>query len=183
MTIQEDSFSILPPEPIPLTTLKLYMPMSVDTFEKNQWGDYVDEAVDLPRAEATAHVDRIQAALQREQSASWTTGMMDFYCHRDGVKEKVRNLVFSAEVRDDQLWGVAECQLSAPLTDEELDTLKDYITGQAADGLGEGFEQRGILTVDKQKIFAHLWSDADWDVQTEQERFGSEEQTFHEQIF
>lgn len=180
----EDSFSILPPKPIPLTMLKLYMPITADTFEQDQWGDYIGEAIELSPSETATHVDCIQATLQHAQSALQSTGLMD-RCHaQDGVKEKVRHLVFTAEVRDDQLWGAAECQLSAPLTDEELDTLKDFITEQASVGFGAWFAQNGVLTADGQEIFVHLWqSGPDWDVETEQERFGSEELTFREQTF
>lgn len=37
----EDSFNILPPE---TTMLKLYMPMTLEQYERNQWGDYEGEA-------------------------------------------------------------------------------------------------------------------------------------------
>ena len=53
---------------------------------------------------------------------------------------------------------------------EELETLKETVAGQASDGLGEGFEQREIK-VDGNELFAHLWQDSGWSIQTEQEAF------------
>jgi hypothetical protein len=61
-----------------------------------------------------------------------------------------------------------------PLTPNELDILKDYATGQASDGWGEGFEQREIKVEDGDMYF-HLWSsEKSWSILTEQERFGRE---------
>ena len=70
---------------------------------------------------------------------------------------------------------MAVCQVTADLTEEELSRLKDYAAGQASDGFGEGFEQRGIKLPDGSEIYAHLWQDHDWDIQTEDERFGMDE--------
>ena len=62
--------------------------------------------------------------------------------------------------------------LSTNLTPDELAELKDYISGQASDGWGEGFEQREIST-DDGDLFVHLWNFGDnWSIQTEEERFG-----------
>lgn len=164
----EDSFRVLPPR---LTELKLYMPMTVDYFENDG-----EDAFPLLDFEAVRCVDNINAALLRERlPEEETQGLMHYYDREDGVAEKVRSLNFTAEVKDGKLWGVAVCQVTADLTDEELSRLKDYAAGQAADGFGEGFEQRGIKLPDGSEIYAHLWQDHDWDIQTEVERFGMDE--------
>ena len=142
--------------------------MTVDYFE-----DEYEDAFPLLDFEAVRCVDNINAALLRERLPEETTqGLMRYYDREDGVAEKVRSLNFTAEVKDGKLWGVAVCQVTADLTEEELSRLKDYAAGQASDGFGEGFEQRGIKLPDGSEIYAHLWQDHDWDIQTEAERFG-----------
>ena len=164
----EDSFRVLPPR---LTELKLYMPMTVDYFENGG-----EELFPLLDFEAVRCVDNINAALLRERlPEEETQGLMRYYDREDGVAEKVKSLNFTAEAKNGKLWGVAVCQITADLTDEELSRLKDYAAGQASDGFGEGFEQCGIKLPDGSEIYAHLWQDHDWDIQTEAERFGMDE--------
>ena len=136
----EDSFSVLPPK---LTTLKLYMPMTVDRFESDGWGGTEDEPTELSNYEAVRYVDSINAALRRESlPAEAERGLMHYYGKNDDIARKVRKVTFSAEVRDQKLWGVAECQVASELTPEELTILKEYVSGQASDGFGEGFSNR-----------------------------------------
>ena len=165
----EDSFSVLPPK---LTTLKLYMPMTVDRFESDGWGGTEDEPTELSNYEAVRYVDSINAALRRENlPAEAERGLMHYYGKNDDIDRKVRKITFSAEVRDQKLWGVAECQAASELTPVELTELKEFVSGQASDGFGEGFEQREISVPDGHEIHAHLWQWENWSIQTEQECF------------
>lgn len=132
LVIGEDSFTVLPPE---THLLKLYMPMTVDCYEKNEWGDTEDEPTVLDNHTAAGYADHIVAALMRERLSTETErGLMHYYDKYDSVEQKVKSCDFTAEVRNGRLWGVAECQVTGELTPKELYTLKEYISGQASDG-------------------------------------------------
>lgn len=167
-----DRFAILPPVP---STLKLYMPLTADLYERNGYGDLEDESTPLDSRELLDFEDQILAAMVKNCGPEEAErGVMCWYHEQDGVDNKVRSAVFTAEVRERQLWGVAVCRVVGTLTPEELDALKEFISGQASDGWGEGLEQREIKTEENGQMFVHLWNSDDWSIQTERDRFDSD---------
>lgn len=163
----EDRFSVIPQ---PLQTLKLYMPLTVRSYERNEYGDMDDDPVELDGRTVLSHEDHILAALLKERRPEEAErGLMEYYGKDDGVNRKVQSYVFTAEEVDDRLMGVAECRVQGDLTAEELERLKETIIGQAADGFGEGFKQRPIKTGDGE-LYVSLWSsDKSWSIMTRDE--------------
>ena len=154
------------------STLRLYMPLTAEFTEDGY--DY-EEPEHLEGRELYQYEEQIAKALEGYRMPEEAErGIMHWYHEEDSVNEKVRSVVFRLEKRDFQLWGVAECQLLRGLTTKEMDTLKQYITGQASDGWGEGFEQRDI-GVDEGVLNVHLWNSDEWSLQTEEERFSQQQ--------
>ena len=156
----EDSFTVLPPE---RSMLKLYMPLTAELYEPDEWGDMPEEAERLTGGELASYEDKIRSALFKSRmQEEQVRGIMHWYRKPDSVNDKVHAAVFDVEQRHGRLWGVAECQISGELSAGELAALKKYISGQASDGWGEGFEQReialdgGKLVVDYSKT-AHVY--------------------------
>lgn len=169
LIIGEDSFTVFPPEP---TTMKLYMTLTADFYGYDDYGNLENDSCQLNGRDLLAQEGMIMAALIKNRMPEETErGIMHWYGENDGVNDKVKSVVFTAEKRNGRLWGVAECQVVGTLSPEELNTLKEYVGGQASDGWGEGFEQREI-EVDDGEMYVHLWNWDNWSIQTEEECFG-----------
>lgn len=168
LTLGEEMFSVHPPES---TQLKLYMPLTASLYARNEWGDWDETGEEWDGRTLLDYEDRILGAMVRNRVPEEAERGLMLWCDKEFLDVKVRSAVFTAEARGGRLWGVAECQVVGQLSPEELTSLKDYLTGQAADGVGEGLEQQAIR-VDGGELYVHLWQSEGWSIQTEGERFG-----------
>ena len=169
LVIGADRFTVLPPEP---ALLKLYMPLTADFYPRDEWGDSSEEGERWDDRTLTEYEDQILGALVKNRMPEERErGLMHWYGEQDSLNAKVRSAEFTVEVRDGLSLGCSRVSgewVNSP--PESWPDLKDFISGQASDGWGEGFEQREIK-VDGGELYVHLWHWDDWSIQTEQEQF------------
>ena len=103
--------------------------------------------------------DEIANALKK-YTANDENDMATYYNKDDGVSEKLTSAVWSVELHGDKLFGRIDCSLKEALTAEKTEALRDWLTGQCSDGLGEGFEQQPIDTMDGE-LFVSFWNSGD----------------------
>ena len=120
---------------------KFYCPLKV------VWDmDYEDNEV-YPEDAAVFYNNIKYALAEFEEPEEKDRGLMYWYHNEgDGVDDKVYSARMDVEVYEGELVGVITAKIVGELTDDEMRTFKDYITGQLSDGAGEGFEQRPIST-------------------------------------
>ena len=96
----------------------------------------------------------------KEYTANDENDMAAYYNEDDGVSEKLTSAVWSVELYGSRLFGRIDCGLKEALTAEETEALRDWLAGQCSDGLGEGFEQQPIDTMDGE-LFVSFWNSGD----------------------
>ena len=110
----EDSFGIIQPKR-EFSTFKLYMPLHCE-FRKNLG----DKPTILSSGESVKYVDAVHAALERLRIPQEDERGLMFWRDVDSaLADKVRSAVFTAEVYEDKLWTVAECEISDDMTDRK----------------------------------------------------------------
>ena len=147
---------------------KYYFPLTVNLIEHDDYGclDYSDEGNEYDGHTALNYQDEIEARF-----ASYTEGDEDMatYFRDTPLKQKIESMKWGFESVNNTLCGVVDVTLNSDITPEEDEEIKDYITGQNSDGLGEGFEQQDI-NVDEGVLNVHFWKwSDDYQIYSEEE--------------
>lgn len=155
-TIREIKESIAPI----ITTF--YCPLTGQLHD-DEYGDINDVGADYIRT----YTDEIEDALKAYQSPDME--MAEYITDHLTAKAKLVMATWSIDMIDGTPYGRIDCRSAEAFTAEEIEALKDGITGQNSDGLGEGFEQRPIKT-DEGDLYVSLWhSGDDYFVHTQEE--------------
>lgn len=128
---------------------KFYFPITVTVRERGDY-DWGDDYIEYDGTFAYEHKDVIENALDYED-------MSEYMWDDDGPKEKIESMYWGFEGYNGCLYGRVDVELNEPLTDEEVEQIKDYICGQNSDGLGEGFEQQEIRIGYDEEIYVSFW--------------------------
>ncbi|MFR6320000.1 MAG: hypothetical protein ACLUNG_02060 [[Clostridium] leptum] len=131
-------------------TVSYYCPLQIHMTEE-EYGDWyeVDNGCGIANEEA------IRELVKREQEKD-LHNMADYFHGSAGAKAKLISADWDVENVNGVLYGVIRTGLREPFSPEEEQEWIDELTGQAADGFGEGLEQREIKTEDGD-IYVSFW--------------------------
>ena len=144
-------------------TTKYYCPLTVRVHGTDSWGDVDEDGYEEDAEFAARHEDVIRQRMI-DYNAIDENNMADYFHGNNGVSEKLRSAEWGFERRNGELYGCITVQTAGPLTEEEEQDLKDWISGQNSDGLGEGFEQQEIYFDGTRYggfMYVSLWNSGD----------------------
>ena len=154
-----------------LVETRFYCPLKIEIDDGSEYPEevcsenyigYDDEINDFIRND----LNRDEDAAERGLAA---------YFHDENLDKKVYSIMPMVETRNGNLYGMAVVQSYGELDKSETSDLIEYISGQYADGFGEGLEQRPI-TLGDDEVYISLWNcDGDYFLKPESELFPDRE--------
>ena len=152
------------PKPAPddndLITGRFFFPLKITLNPYNEYGDVDwDAAEDLDGRFGDGYADEISDRFDRYTERD-ECDIIEYFDESDTAREKIRSAKWGFESIDGVLYGTVTVKLTEQLTEDEEDAFKEWIVGQNADGLGEGFEQQDIET-DEGILNVHFWDSTD----------------------
>lgn len=152
-------------------TFRLFSPLTGQLYVDGE------DAGNLYRSDLTPYEEEIMEAIRNEECiGEEARGLMHYFDESREVAGKVLRATPAVQVLNGELYGVLECKISEPMTEEDIKVLKDYWTGQMSDGWGEGFEQHPIK-IDEGELYVSFWnSESFWSVMTAEELAEVQEQ-------
>ena len=134
------------------TKMSFFCPLTGNLSDHD--GDYYETDAYMINNNA----DAIEEAIAKEQATE--INMAEYVGDHAGIKDKLVFAEWGVEEHRGTLYGKIDCYLTESLTPDETERLRDAISGQNSDGLGEGFEQREI-PVDEGDLYVSYWHSGD----------------------
>ena len=141
-------------------TVNYYCPLQIHMTDE-EYGDWVE----VDNGYALANEDAVRDLLQQEQAGD-LNDMADYFHGSESVKAKLISAVWDVEEVDGELFGVIRTGLREAFSPEEEREWIEELIGQAADGFGEGLEQREICT-DDGELYVSFWNSDDYFMENE----------------
>ena len=141
--------------------MKLYVPLEVTMYDEEEDQEY--------EVDGERYYYSIKEKVAQSIDDCGERGLAEYFWDDDKCRNKVYSIKPDVEVRNNRIMGVAVIKMTKPLFEEELESLKDYVSGQFSDGWGEGFEQHEIEVGDGE-IYVHFWSSENFYIHTEEEQ-------------
>ena len=141
--------------------MKLYVPLEVTMYDEEEDQEY--------EVDGERYYYSIKEKVAQSIDDCGERGLAEYFWDDDKCRNKVYSIKPDVEIRDNQIMGVAVIKMTKPLFEEELESLKDYVTGQFSDGWGESFEQHEIEVGDGE-IYVHFWNSMNYYIHTEAEQ-------------
>lgn len=138
-----------------------YFPLTGTIWERDS-----DEGIEVSDSFLLGYAEKIQERFATYMSGD--TENMAFYYNGPG-NGKLLLADWGFEVQNDILYGKVDARLAEPMDERESAALKDWISGQNSDGLGEGYEQQEIRTEEGDMYVSFWHSGEDYFVYTQEE--------------
>ena len=151
--------------------MKLYVPLKVEELDREMGDTY--------EVEGEPYLREIKKQVDSYNLEDGERGLARYFGKDNISRNKVYSIKPDVEMVRDTMMGVVAIKMTKPLTQTEIDDLKDYVTGQFSDGWGESFEQHEIQ-VSGGEIYVHFWDSEEYYINTDEEMEQMLEQNLNE---
>ena len=140
-------------------TEHFYCPLVASVYFRDEYGNCDDFPNEYEGDFLSPYEDRIRELIQREDGLD-SENLAAYFYGSNGAVGKLKEIHFGTQNVDGVLYGSIRIELTEPLTPEETEEIREYLISQAADGYGEGIEQREIRIPDGE-MYVSFWNSGD----------------------
>ena len=154
-----------------------YCPLTAMVYPRNDYGDLEDYPDEYDGNYLAVYEDKIRDLIKKEESRD-SENLAEYFDGSNSVAAKLKEIHFSTQNVDGILYGCIRVELNEELTSEEDAEIKDFLTGQCSDGLGESLEQREIRVEDGD-MYVSFWQSSEDYFMLNSDEFDEYLQTIH----